>query len=77
MTNRVAITAGVNGPNLDTLPIVHFAACGRWVVHTDAPAKVGRDEAIGVAETKAGADMVECCGWIVMLIALIGVVPCG
>lgn len=57
ITKRVAMTAGVKGPNLDTLPIVHFAVCGRCVVHTDVPAKGERDEAMGVAATKAGEDI--------------------
>lgn len=56
-TNRVAITAGVNGPNFETLAIVHFAVVGRWGEHTGEPAKAGRETETGVADMKA--DIVE------------------
>lgn len=54
------MTAGVNGPNFDTLAIVHFAAWGGREVHTDAPANAGRDDKeMGVAATNAGVDIVD------------------
>eukprot|EP00177_Eucheuma_denticulatum_P003624 GFKZ01006568.1.p1 GENE.GFKZ01006568.1~~GFKZ01006568.1.p1 ORF type:complete len:163 (+),score=15.55 GFKZ01006568.1:1646-2134(+) len=52
ITRRVAMTAGVKGPNLDFLPIVHLAGVETGHVRTAAPEK-GARAAVGVGVMNA------------------------
>lgn len=58
MINRVAITAGVNGPNFDTLPMVHLAREGSEQARTAVPENVAR-VLTGVELMKAGIIIAE------------------
>lgn len=63
-TTRATTTVGVNGPNFDTLPIVHFArrgVCG--VMVADRAARAGSAGRTGATAMKADCMMIFDYGW--------------
>lgn len=65
MMSLVASTAGVNGPNLEFLPIVHFAAATDLGLQVNGAVNSPLRVTLGEPKTKAEGVMAvcDCCCW--------------